>query len=119
MPEEVEALGRRERIESFGSGGGQSGQIAGRRLAQMSLEFGEGHLDGVEIRAVRREVVEVRAAGRDRLRHAADLVRGKIVANHQIIGVQLRAEHPFDVNQEECTIHRTIDQPGSANAIMA
>lgn len=92
---------------------------AGSGLTYRCLKLREGHLDGVEVRAVSRQVLKVCAAGGDGLFDASDFVGGEVVAYYQIARSQFGAEHLANVGQEEFAIHWPIDQPRSAEPIMA
>ena len=78
MPEEVAALLSRECLQGLSGGRDEAREVTSGGVAQKSFELGEGHFDGIELGAVSRQVLELRAAGGDGLRHAADLVRGEI-----------------------------------------
>jgi len=53
-------------------------------LTQQGLELGEGHFNGVEVRAVCGEIKKLGPAGGNGLLYAADLVGAEVVANNQI-----------------------------------
>lgn len=74
--------------------------------------------DGLEIGTASRQVWELRAAGGEGLRHAGDFVRGEIIAEHQVPMLELRSEHPLDVNHEHGALHRAIDEAGSAPPVL-
>ena len=72
--------GRRRRAD-------EAGQVPGGS-AQVGLEFGKGHFDGVQIGAVGGQVVELRAAGGDGFGHAGHFVRGEVVADDEVACVE-------------------------------
>ncbi len=45
------------------------------------------------------------------LLHAVDFVRGEVVGNHHVTGLQRRYEDLFDVGEEAGPVHRAIEDP--------
>mgnify|MGYP000877088408 CR=1 FL=1 len=78
----------------------------------MSLEFGEGLLDGIEIRAVGREIAHARACGFDCGLNAGAFVRGEIVHDDDVAWPQIGYQHAIDVGLEAAAIDRTIQHHG-------
>jgi hypothetical protein len=119
MPEKVSALFRGECLQRRGGRLDQLGLGPRGAAAQMSFEFAEGHFDRIQIRAVRRQIVEGGASFRDGLLDATHAMAGKIVANDQITGMQFTREHLADVGQEHCSIHGTIDEQRRHHSLAA
>ena len=109
VTKEVQALLGREGVEGVGRCLEQLVKAPGSSSTYQRLEFREGHLDGIEIRAISRQVMELRAAGDNGLLDATDFVGGEVVAYHQIAWPEFGAEHLANVGQEEFTIHWPID----------
>ena len=95
---------------SRGSGGG---------LAQQSLEFGECHLDRIEIRRIGRQVEKDRAPGLDRGADALDLVGGQVVDHDDVALRQARSQHFLNIDQEGFAVHRSIQHPRRDQAVAA
>ena len=111
MPDVVATLGggearqaraeqRRERVDRSTAG-----------LAHDGFEFGEAQLDRVEVGAVGRQEAQRRAGRFNSVAHAGDCVRGEIVGNHHVTGLQRRHEDLFDVGEEAGPVHRSIQDP--------
>ena len=52
--------------------------------AQQGFQFGEDHLDWIEVRAVERQIKQARADGLDDLLHPMNLVRWQVVHYHGV-----------------------------------
>ena len=91
---------RPERVERAAAG-----------LADDSFEFGEAQLDGVEVGTVGRQEAQRRAGRFTSVAHAVDFVRGEVVGNHHVTGLQRRDEDLFDVGEEAGPVHRAIEDP--------
>ena len=76
----------------------------------MRFEFGKGQFDRIEVRAVRRQVAKLDAPGLEQSRDALNLVRGEIVQNQRVSGLQAGKEHLLEIDQEDLGVHRAIDQ---------
>ena len=76
--------------------------------SEQDLDFGEGHLDGVQVGRIGRQVKQTGAAVCDRLAHALYLVAGKVVGDDDIAFAEGRGEHVADINEEGLAIHRPI-----------
>ena len=91
---------RPERVERAAAG-----------LADDSFECGEAQLDGVEVGTVGRQEAQRRAGRFTSVAHAVDFVRGEVVGNHHVTGLQRRDEDLFDVGEEAGPVHRAIEDP--------
>jgi hypothetical protein len=116
MAKESLAVGRAEGGEALGQGRLEISQVACGGLAQMSLEFGEGHFDRIEIWAVRRQVTHARSLGRDQRRDGGDFVGGKVIEDDDIARAQFRAEHLLKISGEDLGVDRAFDQKGRRDA---
>lgn len=75
----------------------------------MGLEFGEGLLDGIEVRAIRREIAHGRATCRfDGGLDARAFVPAEIVHDDNLGWQQIGYLHAIDVGLETASIDRTI-----------
>jgi hypothetical protein len=71
--------------EAVGDGGLEFCERAGGGLPQLGLEFGKSHFNGIEIRAVSREVSDGGAFGRNRRGDAGDFVSGEVVEDDDVV----------------------------------
>lgn len=84
----------------------------------MSLEFGKGHLDRVQIGAVGREEEEPRAA---RFQNGGGLfafVARQIIEDDHVAGLEGRRELRLDPGLEDVPVHGTVDDPGRGQSIV-
>lgn len=79
-----------------------------RGLAEQRLEFGEGHLDWIEVRGIRRQVQQTCTDAFYRRPNADDLVDREVVHDDAIAGFQGRQKKVPDISQEDGAIHRPI-----------
>jgi hypothetical protein len=80
MGEVVGAVGGGEGVEGLTDGLPERLDGAAGGSAEQRLEVGEGLLDRVQIRAVGRQVEQLRPGRLDRCAHARDLVRAEVAA---------------------------------------
>lgn len=85
----------------------------------MSLEFGEGHLDRVEVRRAGRQEQEPGASGFEGLGGSGALVSGEVVQDHHIAGPKLRRELGLDIEVEDLAVHGAVQNPGGDQAVAA
>ena len=81
-----------------------------RKLAQVSLEFAEGHLDRIKVRRVLRQIAKRCASRLDRLHDAGNFVGGQIIDHNDVVWLERRHEALFDIGQEQFSVHRPVDQ---------
>ena len=80
----------------------------------MGLEFGEGHFDRVEVRAVRRQEQEPSSTLlKERLGFCA-FVAGEVVQDHNVARMQCWGELGLDVGVEDLTV--ALSRCGAKNA---
>ena len=77
--------------------------------AEQGLEFCEGHLDGVHVWAVRRQVKGGDAVGLKSLADRGIFVGAEIIHHDDVAFAKLCAETAFDVIQKDGSVHRTGD----------
>ena len=94
-------------------------QSAGSRLAQVCLEFSESQFNGIEIRAVGRQVADTHSTSREQPSDVLDFVGGEVVEDERIALAQLRTEHLLKISRENLGIDSTFDQKGRFDAFMA
>ena len=106
MAEVVSALGGREAGEARAEQRPErvDGPTAG--CTEDGFQLGEAELDGVEVGAVGRQEPQGCAGGFDRVAHPVDFVRGKVVRNDDIAGLEGGDEDLLDVGT---TKSHTID----------
>jgi hypothetical protein len=87
-------------------------------LSDRGFEFGEGHLDGIEIGTIGWEIVQGGAPVCYGFGNALDFVSCEVIADDHIALLQLGAKHLGEVGQEQLSIHGAIDQPRGADPVM-
>ena len=92
----TEAVFESEHRTSFGS-------------AEELLDLGPALLDGIEVGGIRRQIAKLGSALLNQITHALHFVSGQIVHHHDVAGLELRAQHLFDVSQEDVTIGGRFD----------
>lgn len=112
MTKESAAVCGRESVQGFGCSGDQVFQSLRRRLTQMRFDFGKGQLDGIEVWTVRWQVAKRDALGSEQGFDALNFVRGQIVQNERVSGLQAGNEYLLEINQEDFGIHGPIHQKG-------
>ena len=81
-------------------------------LAQQLFEFGEGHLDRIEIRAVGRQEQEASAGAGDEARGGFILMARQVVEDHGVAFAQHRDEDLLDIGEEALGVDRPIEYKG-------
>jgi hypothetical protein len=119
MTEEGPAVLRGEGVEGRREGRVQRLQIAGGRLAQMRLEFGERQFNRVEIGTVRRQVTDRHSPGRENAGDRLYLMGGEVVEDERIALLQVRTEHLLKIDREDLGIHGSFHQEGGVDAFVA
>src|SRR6266404_4061810 len=95
MPEIVGTFARVETRDEGANSAMQSWDSAGGDLAQVSLEFAEGHLDRVKVGGILRQIAKGCSPGLDRLADAGDFVGSKIIDHHDVVSLQRWHETMF------------------------
>src|SRR5215471_3874664 len=111
MGEEVEAFAGRDVRENGGDRAVDGIAGSAGSLAQPMLEFGEEHLDGVEVRGVLGQEEEPGAGGPDGTAHRFGAVRTQIVHDDDVAWLERGNEDLFDIEQETLSVDRSLDQP--------
>ncbi len=119
MAEIVGAFLGAEGVEEGADAGPQILDCSLGGLAQQRLEFGEEQLDRVEVGGVGRQVAQGGAGRFDRLAHAGHFVRLEIVHDDEVAFGQGRDQALADIGQEDCAIHRVIDDKGRGDLAAA
>lgn len=96
---------RPERVDRATAGG-----------ADDRFQFREAEFDGIEIRAVRREIPERRAGRGDHLVDTGDLVRAEIVGDHDVAGLQRGHQDLFEIGEKARTVDRAVEDRGRGQA---
>lgn len=112
-------VSRRKGGEAAGERALKLGERAGRSLAQLGLEFGEGHFDGVKVRAVSGQIAHGGAVGGDQLGHARDFVRGEIVQDDHVASLEFRTEDMAQVSGEDLGIDCSLDEERCRQTVAA
>jgi hypothetical protein len=85
----------------------------------MRFEFGKGLFNGIEIRAVGRQVTDANSLGRENPGHVLDFVGGEVIEDERVARAQLWTEHALQISGEDLGIDRSFDQKWSGDAVMA
>src|SRR5207342_164125 len=81
-------------------------------LAQQLFEFGEGHLDRIEIRAVGRQEQEARAGVGDEALRLFVLMARQVVEDHRVTLAQNGDEDLRDIGEETLGVDRPLEHEG-------
>lgn len=109
----------REGVKGHSQGAMKIVQGAGRRLTQMSFEFGKCQFNGIEVGTVRRQVADANPSIRKQPADGLDFVGGEVVEDERVALTQLWTEHLLKINRENLGIDGTFDQKGRFDAFMA
>src|SRR6267378_552775 len=109
MPEIVGTFVRAKTRDEEANSSMQSWDSAGGDLAQVSLEFAEGHLDRVKVGGILRQIAKGCSRGLDRLADAGDFVGSKIIYHHDIVSLQSWHEAKFNIGTEHFSGHRSVE----------
>src|ERR1035441_4152284 len=85
----------------------------------MRFEFGESLFNGIEIRAVRRQVADANPLSREQPTDVLDFMGGEVVEDERVTLAQLWTEHLLQISRENLGIDRAFDQKGRFDAFMA
>jgi hypothetical protein len=85
----------------------------------MRLEFGESQLNGIEIRALRRQVADANPVSRKQLADVMDFVGGEVVEDEGVTRAQLGTEHLLQISCENLGIDGALDQERGFDTFMA
>ena len=77
----------------------------------MGLEFGEGHLDGIEVGAISRQEQEPATALLQGLCRAWTFVGGQVVEDDNRPRIKRRSQLRFDIGVESRAVHCAVDHP--------
>ena len=88
MPEIVGTFARVETGDEGSDGSLESGHSSGGDRAQVGLEFAEGHLDGVKVGRILRQIAKGASCGFDRFANSGDFVGAQIIHHHDIVSFQ-------------------------------
>ena len=80
----------------------------------MSLEFGEGQLDGIEVGAVGRQVAHAHPASREQPVDAGDFMSGEVVQDLDVARAQLGTEQLLQISREDLGIPGPSTRKGAA-----
>ena len=83
------------------------------------FDFGEGLLDRVEVRRVRRQVPEPGAGGSDHLADGGRLVGTEVVHNDDVVLLQHGHELLLDISSEAWAVDRAVEDAGSRDLVAA
>ena len=119
MSDEIPAFLRRAQFERDRDEFDDLIEAARSRRPQERFQLRKRELDRIEIRTVRREKLQPRAALFHRRTHLWLFVRREIIQDHDIARVQRRRENLFDIREERRVIDRPIKDRRRSEAIEA
>ena len=93
-------------------------ECPGANTPEMRLELGEGHLDGIEIRRIGRQVQKPATVPLQGLRGSLALVGRQIVEDDHGSRLKGGCELGLDVGVEGDPVHRAMDDPGRNQGVM-
>ena len=109
----VGTRGGGDRRESRAHRQPQAGHRAGCHRAQARFELGKNLFDGIEVRAVGRQVEHASAHRLDRGPYAGHFMAGQIIQHHRVARAEGRSEELLDIGHEGRAIERAVqDQRG-------
>ena len=83
---------------------------------EVGLEFGESHLDRVEVWAIGREEAQPRSRLFDCLFDADRLVGREVIHDDDVSWFEFWHEHLLDIGEESRPVHGTIERHRSCHA---
>jgi len=119
MPEIGGAFARAECFEDFTDAPPCRFDATLVGLAQQSLEFGEHHLDRIEIRAVGRQEEQVGAGIADGVARRLALVAAEIVEDDDIAAIEGWCQALLDPGGESGAVDRAIEHERRDDAVVA
>ena len=119
MGEVVGTFGGAEVIKDVADGVPEQVDASGCGASEQGLELGEGQLDRVQIRRVRRQIEEAGALGLDGVADAIDLVGLEVIHHHEVAGSEGRRQHLGDVGQEAHAVDRAVEDARCGEAVVA
>src|ERR1700758_3523494 len=117
--EEISAFLWRESLDDAANSAQQTANGALSCLAQMRLQFAEGHLDGIEVRRVRRQINQCRTHRFDRLSDAGHLVDRQIVHHDNVAALEGRNKILFHISKEQRSIHGAFKDERRGHSALA
>lgn len=85
---------------------------SGLSLPQQFFEFGESHLDRIEIGAVGRQEQQARAGTGDEARRFVVLMARQVVEDHRVAFAQNGDENLLDIGEEALGVDRSVEHKG-------
>lgn len=119
MSKIITAFGRTEEPQAIGDSGPEVLDGAPPRPAQQQFQFRKPEFDRIQVRAVRRQVPEVRAARLDPLADAVDMVCAQVVHHQDVAWPQGGDEHLLEVCEERVAVHGAIKKTGRRQPVHA
>ena len=119
MFEVCDALLRRESPERACDLFPQFSDSCGCRFSERRLELCEHHLDGIEVRAVRRQIEEPRALCLDGLTNASHFMAWQVVHHDDVAWSENRCQKLFGPGPKGLAIHRPVERHGRVEAVTA
>ena len=96
----MQAVGRRHQHQGFNDRNRQQISRSYLPLSQDSLQFGPHFFNGIQIRAIRREIEEPNTGGFKSLLHTLNVMRAQIIHHNNVTGLQFRDKLVFQVGRK-------------------
>lgn len=112
MTDVIGAFFRGEKVEGVADEVPEGIDSSGLSLPQQLFEFGEGHLDRIEIRAVGRQEQEARAGVGDEALRLFVLMARQVVEDHRVTLAQNGDEDLRDIGEETLGVDRPLEHKG-------
>ena len=105
--------------KSVADGAHQAVATAGGDRSKRLLDLRPHVLDRVQVRAVGRQVPDLRPGRRDQLSHPRTFVAGEVVQHDDLTAMQRRQQNPLDIDLESIAVDRPVQRPGSMDPVEA
>lgn len=117
MSQTVYCVGRRHLIEDALHGVPECFLRSGGQASQQLLDLAEDHLDGIQIRAVWRQVMQFGLRAFNPFTNPRPFMAREVIQDHDVAGFQYRHEHLFDKRLEHLGVHAAVDYGGTGHTL--
>ena len=118
MPEIVRTFSSAERRDKRANSSVKSGDGALCSLAQKCFELAEGHLDGIEVGRILRQIAKCRPRTLDSFPYAWGLVSAEVIHHDDIIALERGNQALLDIGKEHFSVHGTLDHERCDHSIV-
>jgi hypothetical protein len=89
-----------------------------RELSKKGFDFAERHFNRVKVRRVLRQIPHHCTSCFDRVLHARNLVRRKVIHHHDVVALEHRSQTLLNIGQEDFPVHWPINDHRRHHLIM-